>query len=88
MYGRTRAAGLLPYGSGSRSEASQLPSTCNSDTKVALRSGFPSLADLHPVQRMTHWHAAPTLPPSSCPHAGMFASSGEAKGSRSSPVPG
>jgi len=55
----------------------------------AVSSFFlPLLADLHPVQGITPWPLATTLPPPSCPHAGIFASCFQAEWSRSSPVPG
>ena len=49
---------------------------------------LPLLADLPPVQGSTPWPLTPTLPPSSCPPAGIVASSSEAQWSRRSPVPG
>ena len=49
---------------------------------------LPLLAVLHHVQDMTSRHSAPTLPPPSFPHAGIFASSEEASWCRSSSVPG
>jgi hypothetical protein len=46
------------------------------------------LAVLHPVQDIPSWPLAPTLPPSSCPPAGLCTSSCAARWARSSPVPG
>jgi hypothetical protein len=53
-----------------------------------LSFSLPLLAVLHHVRDMTSRHAAPTLPPPSFPHAGIFASSEEASWCRSSSVPG
>jgi hypothetical protein len=68
----------------SRAKPSSMPPAA---TGTVLPFFLPLLADLHPVQGITPWHLATTLPPPSCPHAGMFASCFQAKWSRSSPVP-
>ena len=68
----------------SRAKPSSMPPAA---TGTVLPFFLPLLADLHPVQGITPWHLATTLPPPSCPHAGIFASCFQAKWSRSSPVP-
>ena len=76
----------FPFGAtvASRAEPSSMPPVAAG----AVSSFFlPLLADLHPVQGITPWHLATTLPPPSFPHAGIFASCFQAKWSRSSPVP-
>ena len=57
-------------------------------TEEVSRSGMPLLADLHPVQDITPWHLATTPPPSSLPHARIFASWLQARRLWSSPIPG
>jgi hypothetical protein len=77
----------FPFGAtvASRAEPSSMPPVATG----AVSSFFLLLlADLHPVQGITPWHLATTLPPPSCPHASIFTSSSEARWSRSSPVPG
>ena len=76
---RTDWSNLFPDGAVPSAEAYLLPSHCNTDTKVVQCSGTPSLAGLHHIQGMTPWRWATTPPLSSFPHAGMVASSCEAK---------
>ena len=76
----------FPFGAtvASRAEPSSMPPVAPG----AVSSFFlPLLADLHPVQGITLWPLATTLPPPSFPHAGIVASCCQAKWSRSSPVP-
>ena len=76
----------FPFGAtvASRAEPSSMPPVATG----AVSSFFlPLLADLHPVQGITPWHLATTLPPPSFPHAGIFAPCFQAEWSRSSPVP-
>ena len=68
----------------SRAKPSSIPPTA---PETVLPFFLPLLADLHHIQRITRWPWATTLPPSSLPHAGMFASSSAAQGERRSPVP-
>lgn len=76
----------FPYGAtvASRAKPSSMPPAA---TGTVLPFFLPLLADLHHIQRITRWHEATTLPPSSFPHAGIFASSSEARWERSAPVP-
>jgi hypothetical protein len=76
-----------PYGAPGASRAQ--PASMPPGAPGAVSSFLPPLlAVLHPVQDMTSWHVAPTLPPPACPHAGMCTSAAEVRGERRAPVPG
>ena len=75
----------FPYGTtvASKAKPSSMPPVV---TGVVVSSLLLLLAVLPHVQAMTAWREAPTPPVPSCPHAGIVASSYEARWSRTSQV--
>jgi hypothetical protein len=68
----------FPYGAtvASRAKPSSMPPVAPGAVSSFL---LPLLAVLHPVQDITSWPLATTLPPPSFPHAGIFTSSSEVR---------